>query len=339
MKSTARFLLGSVLGMVVGYLLAQKSGKKPATSVSKEPVSYVRPKVDVRGQVVGTPAAEVTESTAGSGEVPAAERLEAETPAAERLEAEAVATSDVPELIVTPEILYEPVPGSGWEPPPSLVVTEEVIEEVLPVVPDLPATTEATTSEATTTEATTSEPTVSEPTVSEPTVSEPTVSQVTAGEEALSEAALVDDLKARIEATRRRIRQELEQPFTTLMTQESEEPKAAVPEAEGPQVAQQAEPEAKASEAQTEAEAEDLSVETAGAPRERVDLDYESIRQRIEQVRSRLKAKAFDAMMSGEAALLGRDTGRPAKVKQPSVPVVDAEIDQTIETTLREEEI
>ena len=314
MKSTARFLLGSVLGMVVGYLLAQKSGKKLATSLSKKPVSYVRPKVDVRGQVVGTPAAEVTESTAGSGEVPAAERLEAE----------AVATSDVPELIVTPEILYEPVPGSGWEPAPSLVVTEEVIEEVLPVVPDLPATTEATTTEATT---------------SEPTVSEPTVSQVTAGEEALSEAALVDDLKARIEATRRRIRQELEQPFTTLMTQESEEPKAAVPEAEGPQVAQQAEPEAKASEAQTEAEAEDLSVETAGAPRERVDLDYESIRQRIEQVRSRLKAKAFDAMMSGEAALLGRDTGRPAKVKQPSVPVVDAEIDQTIETTLREEEI
>ena len=33
------------------------------------------------------------------------------------------------------------------------------------------------------------------------------------------------------------------------------------------------------------------------------------MRRRIEETRARLKAKAFDAMMSGEAALLSRDSG------------------------------
>ncbi len=48
---------------------------------------------------------------------------------------------------------------------------------------------------------------------------------------------------------------------------------------------------------------EDLTAEvTVDEP-----VDYDSMKSRIESTRSRLKAKAFDAMMTGEAALLGRD--------------------------------
>ena len=66
-------------------------------------------------------------------------------------------------------------------------------------------------------------------------------------------------------------------------------------------------------------------------------VDYEAMRGRIEETRSRLKAKAFDAMMTGESALLGRDP-EDAGAKLPAPTDVDSEIDETIESTLREEE-
>ena len=65
-------------------------------------------------------------------------------------------------------------------------------------------------------------------------------------------------------------------------------------------------------------------------------IDYDAMKSRIEMTRSRLKAKAFDAMMSGESALLGRD---PANFERKKVvPKVDSEVNDTIETSLREEE-
>ena len=63
-------------------------------------------------------------------------------------------------------------------------------------------------------------------------------------------------------------------------------------------------------------------------------VDYDAMRSRIELTRSRLKAKAFDAMMSGESALLGRD---PQGAKRPNiVPAVDSEVNDTIENSLKE---
>ena len=44
-----------------------------------------------------------------------------------------------------------------------------------------------------------------------------------------------------------------------------------------------------------------------GGGRRETASDYDAMRARIELTRSRLKAKAFDAMMAGESALLGRD--------------------------------
>jgi hypothetical protein len=66
-------------------------------------------------------------------------------------------------------------------------------------------------------------------------------------------------------------------------------------------------------------------------------VDYDSMKNRIESTRSRLKAKAFDAMMTGEAALLGRDV-EGATSGLSKVTGVDSDIDETIETSLREEE-
>jgi hypothetical protein len=66
-------------------------------------------------------------------------------------------------------------------------------------------------------------------------------------------------------------------------------------------------------------------------------VDFNAMKARIEQTRGRLKAKAFDAMMTGESALLGRESPEKA-AERPGPAILDHDLDQTIETTLREEE-
>ena len=78
----------------------------------------------------------------------------------------------------------------------------------------------------------------------------------------------------------------------------------------------------------------DLTAEAAAAEE---PVDYDSMKDRIESTRSRLKAKAFDAMMTGEAALLGRDLDGDTRPASDALEV-DSDIDQTIETSLQEEE-
>lgn len=70
------------------------------------------------------------------------------------------------------------------------------------------------------------------------------------------------------------------------------------------------------------------------------DFDRDAMRLRIEATRNRLKAKAFDAMMSGESALLARDGGAaPETGARSSEMQVDSEVDETIEKTLSEEDV
>ncbi|MBN2205019.1 MAG: hypothetical protein JW767_08355, partial [Thermoleophilia bacterium] len=83
-----------------------------------------------------------------------------------------------------------------------------------------------------------------------------------------------------------------------------EEPVAAEPAVEEP-VAEAPVAEAPAAEAPPVAEAPPAAEE----PGEAHPIDQAEMRRRIEETRARLKAKAFDAMMSGEAALLSRDSG------------------------------
>lgn len=313
---------------------------------------------------------------------------------------------EVSEIRVTPEILEEPVPGTGWSS--SVVLEEESFERVLPVIPE-----EALPEEG---------PTVSEEAVGPAAGTELETQAVSAVPSPPAiEIPIAEDLRARIEATRRRIREELEKPFlvdseikgfrpaaqspTTQALEEEERITSAVevpaPVTEvatarqepsgdtvavysvGPTLEAQASrdrvPAGPALEEPVAAEplpvepaiagpasaapapigpapAEPSSAEApfgefAAPPRAgsspavaseadsgpRVDPDYEAIKARIELTRSRLKAKAFDALMAGEAALLSRDTSgaRPRPVR---VEGIDGEIEHTVETTLREQE-
>jgi hypothetical protein len=147
----------------------------------------------------------------------------------------------------------------------------------------------------------------------------------------------MDDLKARIEETRRRIRHELEQPFMSAddvgaAPADDWTVSPAVPVAE-PVAEPAVSPEPDL--AESPVAMVDYDSEAEAVVEEPVD--YDSMKSRIETVRSRLKAKAFDAMMSGESALLGRDT-EDAEHRRRVAPSVDSEVDETIETSLREEE-
>jgi hypothetical protein len=63
------------------------------------------------------------------------------------------------------------------------------------------------------------------------------------------------------------------------------------------------------------------------------------MRRRIEETRARLKAKAFDAMMSGEAALLSRDSGqKPVPTADAAALDLDAETDTVIDESLSQED-
>ncbi|MBE3066489.1 MAG: YtxH domain-containing protein [Chloroflexi bacterium] len=75
--------------------------------------------------------------------------------------------------------------------------------------------------------------------------------------------------------------------------------------------------------------------ETAPAPS---GIDRDEMRKRIDETRARLKAKAFDAMISGETFVEG-ETGHPAPEKKETAgPGMDQETADQIDETLREED-
>ena len=66
-------------------------------------------------------------------------------------------------------------------------------------------------------------------------------------------------------------------------------------------------------------------------------IDQAEMRSRIEATRTRLKVKAFDAMIRGEGALLGRDGGEgPGPTCDD--PVLDGDLEGLVESALSEEE-
>lgn len=160
----------------------------------------------------------------------------------------------------------------------------------------------------------------------------------TLAEEVAPQPAVETDLRARIEETRRRIREEIERPFrvTELADEEpapaqtappslDEAPEPGLPELTIPVAAAPVTPEQPVTQAPTP------SVEQGA-------FDYEAMRRRIEETRSRLKAKAFDAMMSGETALLAQTQGSEGG-QEGAVPVtLDEDVDQSIETGLSVED-
>ena len=72
-------------------------------------------------------------------------------------------------------------------------------------------------------------------------------------------------------------------------------------------------------------------------PRGGGTVDQAEIRDRMEETRNRLKSKAFDAMISGEAALLSRDSGtRP--VPRYEDHTLDSDLESMIDEALTEED-
>ncbi|HET6496784.1 MAG TPA: hypothetical protein VFH61_15620, partial [Thermoleophilia bacterium] len=91
--------------------------------------------------------------------------------------------------------------------------------------------------------------------------------------------------------------------------------------------------------------ADDAAVEEAALVREHAPIpsaetlsgggpvDQAEMRRRIEETRARLKAKAFDAMMSGESALLRNDSGTktvPSSDSASLAPDIDSTIDESL---------
>ena len=73
------------------------------------------------------------------------------------------------------------------------------------------------------------------------------------------------------------------------------------------------------------------------AGREGGTIDQAEMRSRIEETRARLKAKAFDAMMSGEAALLSRDSGQRPAPRGDDLKL-DDELERTIDKALSQQD-
>jgi hypothetical protein len=337
--------------------------------------------------VAAAPPAEAAEAAAApvAPEFLVEEAAEPLPPVEETLETEiaaAVAGSDS-EVVLTPQVLEEPLPGSGWEPSAVFVEEEMELEELLPVVaddvrpyegpevpsaehrPDEEAMPTAWSETAVVAEAEPAQQAAPEDTFLADVATEELVPPVSAevpaapaevpaasAEIAAEVAAPVEvaapaeevvgeDLKSRIEETRRRIREELERPFAVVEDEESlsvsaEPPAAVVAASAGATVAP---PSAIAQPVLTDAGATDAAraaQPVSGSAPSDNGSDYDAMRARIELTRSRLKAKAFDAMMAGEATLLRRDP-EGSSVAQKTV-AVDSEIEQTVESTLREED-
>ena len=61
------------------------------------------------------------------------------------------------------------------------------------------------------------------------------------------------------------------------------------------------------------------------------------MRARIEETRTRLKVKAFDAMIRGQVALLGRDGGE-AQAPNVEEPDLDGDLDGMVDGAFSEQE-
>jgi hypothetical protein len=229
------------------------------------------------------------------------------------------------DVVSTPELLDEPLPGAGWES--SLApLAEEDVEELFPI----PAEEEIVDFDRV------------------PEIEAPPLNGDAAAASGTPSIS-ADDLKARIEETRRRIRRELDEPFlgegdTTPapepavqeLSDQPDDANAAVPAVE-PEVGSPEEMAASSDEALAPVAEVKEPAKSGPPPDMELGVDFNAMKARIEQTRGRLKAKAFDAMMTGESALLGREA--PGKAaERPGPAILDHDLDQTIETTLREEE-
>jgi hypothetical protein len=257
-------------------------------------------------------------------EEPVAEEPVAEEPAAEEPDAE--------ELVVEEAAPEQPVVE---EPAVEGFMASEVVEvelEAEPPAPEEPLVEEPAVEERGPEESSAEEPAAEEPVLEEPAGQWFAASEETMLEEPPLEMFLVKEPTGE------------EPPPMPVAEEPPAEPRAPyeppvaeqrlvveeVPPAEG-SPADEAVAEAAPSSDSTAAPAETAPPAREGA------IDPAEMRRRIEETRARLNAKAFDAMMSGEAALLSRDSGEESVPREADVGVGD-DVAQTIEEGLSEDD-
>jgi len=291
---------------VVSEEVAEEAIVEAAVSeiVAEEAVeeAVVSEEVAEEAAVEAAAAALVAEAAAAEAEVAEEVAVEAvvEAAAAEIVAEESVAEEAVEEAVVSEEVAEEAVAEA--------LVAEEVAEEAA-----VEAAAAALVVEAAAVEAEVAEEVAVEAVV------EAAAAEIVA-EESVAEA-IVDEVVA-----------------------EEAVVEAAVDEAVAEEaVVEAAVDEAVAEEAVVEAAVEEVVAEEAApkepSPREGGGIDQAEMRRRIEETRARLKAKAFDAMMSGEAALLSRDSGeKPVPTADDAGLELDAETDNVIDESLSQED-
>jgi len=323
MKRFMKILLGLSIGAAVAMLFARKSGRElreqligGATGklLPAAPVEFPEPEGErlwdagtatvVAEPPIEEPVAEEPVAEEAVAEEPVAEEAVAEEPVAEEPVAEeAVAEEPVAEEPVAEEATSEDLR-------PRIDETRAAVETDIAQPFASVAAEEAVAEEAAPEEAVVEEPVAAEVVVEEPAeelTAETPVSEGPIAEEApVTEAAegLVADITS-----------------SAAVAVGEETPVEAVAEVEA-----------------IEAEAvEEPIAEEEPAAREGGTIDQAEMRRRIEETRARLKAKAFDAMMSGESALLSRDSGeRP--VPKGDDAKLDGELESTIDESLSQEE-
>jgi hypothetical protein len=320
----------------------------PATAVAEPPVE----EVVVEETVVIVDEAGVVEEVALVEEVTVVEEVAAAEPEA----VEDTASDDLRRRIEETRAAVETDISQPFAP---AVAEEAVVEQT--------AVEEVTAEEPVAEEAVVDEPVVDEPVVDEPVVEEPVLEGPAFREpDAAPEPDVVvevpvEEPRAWEIAYDEREAPAVEQPPAEMPI--AEEPVSEEPAAE-PVVAEEAAVEVVA-EAQTPEPVADETVdEVIEAPvadeavadepvgeepvveepavdepaaREGGPIDQAEMRRRIEETRARLKAKAFDAMMSGESALLSRDSGAKPVPTGDDVKL-DGELESTIDESLSQEE-
>lgn len=288
--------------------------EEPAVEPEPDEVVAVEPAVEPAEPLVAGPPVEEVPAEEPVAETPAAEEPTAEQPAVEQ---PAVEQPTVEEAAVAEA---PPRPFPVWEQHP---------EE--PAGEDLRARIEETRE---TLEAELAEPFAQEAAEQE-VVDEVAPAEVVAEEvEVLDEAgAAASEAPAAAESPVVEEPAVVEEPVADETVIEEQALEAPVPTGEALPEASVAEAPG-AETAVAEVAPEDSAAES---PREGGVIDQAEMRRRIEETRARLKAKAFDAMMSGEAALLARDSG-DKPVPKGDDHGLDAETDSVIDESLSQEE-
>ena len=304
---------------------------EPATPAEPEPVltpPSLSGEPSVWETVVEAPA--VAEPSA---EAPAYEE-QVTTPSVQEPDDAPVAFAETPVVeaggVAGSAGLEEPVVAQAWEEPVAAGGAVAAREEE-PVVAEAAWSEEPAVAEEA---AWSVEPAAAEAAWSE----EPVVAEAAWSEEPVVAEAAWSEEPAIAETPREEVPVDSEAAGQPVAVAPAEEEVLVVP----PEAVEE-EPVAVAPAAEAVAEVQTETVVAPSAPEEAPGaesadaLDQAEMRRRIEETRARLKAKAFDAMMSGESALLSRDKSGGTIPSGDDVQL-DAETDSTIDESLSQED-